>query len=381
MAAGITAGLCLLLGVGGSMFFDFTGGSDERLQPEMIKLLREDRTSLAATSGLTSAAYILIAAALLWAYLKNKIKPTMLMLGLGLIIAIDLIPISQNYLNDENYVDASDYESIFQPREADLAILRDPDPYYRVLDLSRDTYNDAVQAYFHKCVGGYHPAKMEIYQDLIDRHMSRGFNAEVLNMLNTKYIIAGRKGSPPQVMPNRNACGNAWFVEEIKWANTADDEMNALTAPEIGDTVIVPNAFNPLKTAVLRATYKTDLGSYAFGKDSTSAIKLEKYGLDEMAFKSRNSQAGLAVFSDIFYSKGWKAYVDDKETPIIRANYVLRAIKVPAGQHSIRFEFKPESFYTGKKVALVSSILLIALCLGAFYPMFKKNDTQVKEAK
>lgn len=374
IAAGITAGICLLIGVGGSMFFDFSGGSDDRLQPEMVKLLREDRASLAASSGLKSAAFILIAAGLLWAYLKEKIKPIMLIGGLGILVAIDLIPMSLNYLNEDNYVEASEYENIFEPREVDKAILRDPDPYYRVLDLTRDTYNDAVQAYFHKCVGGYHPAKMETYQDLIDRHMSRGFNGEVLNMLNTKYIIAGRKETGPQVIPNQTACGNAWFVEEIKWAATAEDEMNALNAPQIGDTATTPNSFTPLKTAVLRETYKTEVGNYAFGKDSAAYVKLAQYGLDDLSFTSSNSKDGIAVFSDIYYAKGWKAYIDDKETTIMRANYVLRAIKVPAGTHKIEFRFRPESFYNGKKIALVSSVLLIALCLGAFYPLFKKQN-------
>ena len=372
MAAGITAGICVLIGVGGSMFFDFTGGSDDRLQPEMVKLLKEDRIALAMRSGLTSAVFILLAAAFLWAFLKDKIKSSTLFLGLGILVIVDLIPMSNNYLNDTNYVDASEYETIFQPRDVDMAIMKDPDPYYRVLDLTRDTYNDAVQAYFHKCVGGYHPAKMEIYQDLIDRQMSRGFNGQVLNMLNTKYIIAGPKGGAPQVIPNPSACGNAWFVNDIKWVNTADDEMNALNAPQIGDTAAPADAFSPMNTVVLRAAFKDKVGTASIGKDSAASIKLNKYGLDELSFTSNNSKEGIAVFSDIYYPKGWKAYIDDKETPILRANYVLRALKVPAGTHKIEFRFKPDSFYTGQKVAFVSSILLVLLCLGALYRGFTK---------
>ena len=372
LAAGITAGICVLIGVGGSMFFDFTGGSDDRLQPEMVKLLKEDRVALAMRSGLTSAVFILLAAGMLWAYLKDRIKTSALFIGLGVLVVIDLLPMSNNYLNESNYVDASEYETIFQPRDVDMAIMKDPDPYYRVLDLTRDTYNDAIQAYFHKCVGGYHPAKMEIYQDLIDRQMSRGFNGQVLNMLNTKYIIAGPKGGAPQVIPNPTACGNAWFVNEIIWANTADDEMNALNAPQIGDTALPVGAFSPLNTVVLRTRFKEMVGNAAIGKDSSASIKLNKYGLDELSFTSTNSKEGIAVFSDIYYPKGWKAYVDDRETPIMRANYVLRAIKVPAGNHKIEFRFKPDSFYTGQKVAFVSSILLVLLCLGALYKGFMK---------
>jgi hypothetical protein len=373
MAAGITAGLCVLLGLGGSMFFNFTGGGDGRLPEEILKLLKEDRASLAMTSALKSAVYILLAAALLWAFIKDKIKAPILIGGIAAVIAIDMIPVAHDYLNDKNFVDASEYESIFEPREVDKQILRDPDPYYRVLDLSRDTYNDAVQAYFHKCIGGYHPAKMEIYQDLIDRQMSRGFNGQVLNMLNTKYIIVGGEKRAPGVIPNPNACGNAWFVDEVKWANTADDEMNGLNAPHIQDTTVVPDAFEPKKTAVMRATFKGDMGNYVFGKDSSAYVKLAKYGLDDISFTSKNSKDGLAVFSDIYYSKGWKAYVDGKETPIMKADYVLRAIKIPAGSHNIEFHFRPASFYNGQKAAMVSSILLIGLCLAAFYPLVKKG--------
>ncbi len=379
IAAGITAGLCVLLGLGGSMFFNFTGGGDAQYQPDIVKLLKEDRASLAMSSALKSAVYILLAAGLLWAFIKDKIKPAILIAGIGVVVAIDMIPVAHDYLNDKNYVEASDYESVFEPREVDKQILRDPDPYYRVLDLSRDTYNDAVQAYFHKCVGGYHPAKMEIYQDLIDRQMSRGFNGQVLNMLNTKYIIVGGQKRPPGVIPNPTACGNAWFVDEVKWANTADDEMNGLNAPSIQDTAIMPNAFEPKKTAVMRTTFKDAIGSGAFGKDSSAMIKLTRYGLDDLSFASKNSKDGLAVFSDIYYSKGWTAYVDGKETPIMKADYVLRAIKIPAGKHNIEFHFRPASFYNGQKVAMISSILLIGLCLAALYPLVRKKSPQAQD--
>lgn len=378
MVGGIMAGLCILLGVGGSMFFDFTGGADAQLQPEMVKLLKDDRIALAMSSGVKSAVYILLAAGLLWAFLADKIKSSMLIAGLGVVIAIDLIPVSFNYLNDKNYVEAAEYETAFEPREVDKQILSDPDPYYRVLDLTKDPYNDAVQAYFHKCVGGYHPAKMEIYQDLIERQMSRGFNAQVLNMLNTKYIISGGRKNQPMVIPNPNACGNAWFVDEIKWANTADEEMDGLNAPSIGDTTEVAGAFNARKTAIIRNTFKNELGSFVPGKDSSAYVKLAKYGLDDISFVSSNSKEGLAVFSDIYYSKGWKALIDGKETPIVKANYVLRAIKIPAGNHKIEFHFRPDSFYNSQKVALACSVLMILLVACSFYPLIKKDSGTAK---
>ncbi|PQJ12712.1 hypothetical protein CJD36_002910 [Flavipsychrobacter stenotrophus] len=374
IAAGITAGLCIVLGLGGSMFFSFTGVEDAGYQAELVNLLKQDRASLAMSSSLKSAAFILAAAALLWALVTEKIKPVMMIGGLGLLIAIDMLPVSRDYLNESNYEDASEFDATFQPRPVDEQILKDKDPYYRVLDLSRNTYNDAVQAYFHKCVGGYSPAKMEMYQDLIDRHMSKGYNGEVLNMLNTKYIIVGGQKSAPQVIPNPNACGNAWFVDEVKLVNTADEEINGLTAPQLGDTTIVPGAFQPKKTAIIRNTFKNDLGNGAIGKDSAAFVKLTKYGLDELSFASNNSKDGLAVFSDIYYAKGWKAYVDGKETPIVKADYVLRAIKIPAGPHKIEFQFKPDSFYKGKTVAMASSILILLLCVAAFIPVFKGSN-------
>jgi hypothetical protein len=240
-----------------------------------------------------------------------------------------------------------------------------------VLDLSRNVYNDAMQAYFHKCIGGYSPAKLEIYQDLIDSQLqfNSGANEQVVNMLNTKYIIFPQKGGAPAVQLNRNACGNAWFVDEIKWAANADAEMESLKSGKPGDTIAT--GFQPLKTAVLRTMYKDKLAA-TIGKDSAATVKLSKYGLDEISYESSNSKEGFAVFSDIYY-KDWHAYVDGKETPIFRTNYVLRGIQIPAGQHKIEFKFVSDTFDKGNKIALISSILLLGLCVGAFYPLIKKG--------
>jgi hypothetical protein len=217
---------------------------------------------------------------------------------------------------------------------------------------------------------------MEIYQDLIDVHMSGAFNTAVLNMLNTKYIIFNPQS--PQVSMNPEACGNAWFVNELKWVNTADDEIKSLDAARLGDTVIVPNAFNPKQTAIVRNTFKKDLDGYSFGKDSIAKIQLTKYGLNELEFQATNSQNGLAVFSDIYYPYGWKAYVDGKETPIVRANYVLRAIKIPAGTHKVEFKFHPDSFYTGDRIALFASILLFAIAGFSIFKLMKGGNEDTK---
>lgn len=375
IAAGITAGLCLLLAFGGSMFFSYTNHqADARYQKEIVDALKEDRASYAMKSALTSAAFILIAAGLIWAYIKNMVKGNVLIIGIAVLVAADLLRVDSNYLNSEKFQDESDYEAVFQKRKVDEQILQDKDPYYRVMDVTRDIYNDASQAYYHKCIGGYSPAKLEIYQDLIDRQMdfkTGNVNAQVLNMLNTKYFIFPVKGGEPGLQMNRDACGNAWFVNEIKWTNTADEEMDALNAGKIGDTAKVAGAFQPLNTAVLRSNYKGQLNG-SFGKDSAASVSLAKYGLNNIAYRSSNSRDGFAVFSDIYY-KDWHAFVDGKETPIYRTDYVLRGITIPAGQHNIEFRFISPAFNKGNKITLISNILLLGLCLGALYPLVRKN--------
>lgn len=389
-----TAGLCLVIGLAGSAVFDFKSPNDagalqrysqmlgnEQAGRQLMNAIQADRADVARNSALLSAFYILVAGGLIWAYSRKKVNGTIMLAGIGLIAAIDLISVDKDYLNENNFVEAVDDASFFPMRQVDQQILQDPDPYYRVLDVTRSVFLDATSSYYHKTIGGQSPAKMEIYQDLIDVHMSGKFNAAVLNMLNTKYIIfQGGANGQEAVMKNPDACGNAWFVNEVKWANTADEEILSLNAGSLGDTATVPGAFNPRTTAVVRTTFRKDLEGYNFGKDSAASVKLSKYGLNEISFISNNSQNGLAVFSDIYYPYGWKAYIDGKETPIIRANYVLRALKIPAGSHEIKFEFHPKSFYTGDSIALIASCILIVLALVSLIMLLRKKKAETKDA-
>lgn len=376
IALGITVGLCLLLGFGGSMFFDFTNPVAEAEYPQqLIAALKEDRASLATESALKSAIYIALAGGLIWAFLKDKIKANILVIGIGALVAVDLLSVATHYLNSENYQEPADFEQVFQPRPVDQQVLQDKDPYYRVLDLTRSTYNDAIQCYFHKCIGGYSPAKLEIYQDLIDVHMSRQFNAQVLNMLNTKYIIFNNNNTPVAQV-NKDANGNAWFVEEIKWAQNADEEILSMNAPALGDTTQIANPFDSKKTAVVREHFRKELGGFSFGKDSNAKVVLTKYGLNDLSFQSSNSKDGFAVFSDIYYEKGWEAYIDGKQVPILRANYVLRALRVPAGEHKIEFHFRPKTYEIGENIAMISSLLIYGLIITAIIMLVKgKNPT------
>lgn len=369
LAAIITGGLALLLGVGGGMFFDFTNPVKDAPYKDLVSALKEDRAAMARNSGLLSAFYIALAAGLLWAYVKGKIKPTFLMAGLAFIIAIDLIPTAWRYLNAGNYRESDEYAQNFTPRPVDQQVqaMAQGDPYYRVLDVSNDVYNDATQAYFHKCIGGYSPAKMEIYQDLINVHMSdRGFNSQVLNMLNARFFIVSAGQGQAQVIPNPAALGNGWFVSEVKQVATADEEILSMNAVKLGDTVLnKPGDFNPRQTAIVRNKFAEQLKGLQPGVDSSASVKLAKYGLNDIHYTSSNTKEGLAVFSDIWYPYGWKAMIDGKEVPIIRANYVLRALRVPAGNHKIDFVFHPQKFYTGNTIAGISSLLLYILLIAA----------------
>lgn len=391
MATAITAGLCIVLAVGGQAFFDFKSANDAAMaqqysqsanNPEIgkkiVNAIVEDRASIAMNSGLMSAFFILAAAALIWAFSKNKLKKEMAIAGLALLMAVDLIPTAKLYLNKNKFQDEIEYEKNFQPRQVDIEILKDKDPYYRVFDITKDPYSNAMQSYFHKTVGGYSAAKMESFQDLIDVHLSNSINSEVLNMLNTKYIIFnGGQGGQPAFQLNMAACGNGWFVSQVKFVNTADDEMTAMNASALGDTTQVPNAWKASETAIVRNTFATELGNKSnYLKDSTAAIRLTKYGLNELSFASANSNEGFAVFSDIYYDKGWKAYVDGKETPIVKVDYVLRGLKLPAGKHDIVFKFHPETFYKSNTYAMMSSILLYLLFGAALFMAFKNKDKE-----
>lgn len=382
----ITGGLCLVLGIGSSLFMSFKGDNDDKLKSQMIQMtgnneqagtaifnaLVEDRPAIAMKDGIRSFIFILLAAIVLWFFAKKKLSATMALASVGLLIAIDLLGIGTRYISEDNYIPTEQYESQFTPRPVDLQILQDKDPYYRVFDLTTDPYNDAMGAYHHKMVGGYHPAKMETYQDLIDNHLSSGkMNAQVLNMLNTKYLIFNGQNNQPSIQQNKDACGNAWFVRNIKLVKNADEEMTSLNAENIGDTAKVENPFRAKQSAIVQEKLWKGNSNLVF--DSLANIRLIKYGLNDLAFESNNSQDGFAVFADVYYNKGWKAYIDGKETEIIKTNYLLRGLNIPAGKHKITFEFKPQTYLKWGSVSLATSILILLLFVAGIGMSVKKK--------
>ena len=227
-------------------------------------------------------------------------------------------------------------------------------------------------------VGGYHPAKIEMYQDLIEMQMTPGTphnNKEVYNMLNTKYFIVPTGQGQSQVVPNTEACGNAWFVNTIQFVPTADLEMEALNAPNLFDTAKVSGNFKPKETAIIRENLKSSVSKTSFPKDATATIKLAQYGLNKISFESNNANEGFGVFSDIYYDGGWKATIDGKETPIIRTDYVLRGLMIPSGKHKIEFEIKPSVLKTTEPISIIGCVLvLLVFGLGLYKSINEKKS-------
>jgi hypothetical protein len=388
----IVGGLCLLLGVGGRMFLSFKGENDDQIKSRMIQQLGnneqagtqlynaivEDRPAIAMKDGIRSLAFILLAAAILWLFAQKKLSMKMALAGIGLLISVDLMGIGLRYLNTDNYVPKEDFEAQFNPRPVDLQLKKDTDPYYRVYDITKDPYNEAMQAFHNKCVGGYHPAKMETYQDLINFHLSSGkMNAQVLDMLNTKYILFNGQGQQATIQPNPDACGNAWFVSNVNLVNSANEEMTGMTAENFGDTTKVANPWKAKETAIVQQKFWKQ-GVTSFVKDSSTKIQLTTYGLNNLVFSSSNANNGFAVFSDIYYPAGWKAFVDGKETEIVKTNYLLRGLFLPAGKHSIEFKFHPDTYFKWYNVSWASSFLILLIVIGgigfSLKDEFKKEE-------
>lgn len=383
LATAIAGGLVVLILLSTFAVYSFRGPNDGEIAKQfgeagekLMSALRQDRASFARSDAFRSLAFILLAAAALWAFLKNKIAATTAVAAIGLLVAVDLLPVAHRYLNDDSpaYVDDFTYEQMFAARPVDQEIMKDLDPYYRVFDLSKDPFNDAISSLHHFTVGGYSAAKLQIYQDLIQNQIGK-YNTAVLDMLNTKYIIPpAAQGGKLQAIPNTNALGNAWFVNGIKSVGTAKEEMDALNAPSLQNPADSSmGTFNPKNTVVLRATELAKVQLKNIIPDAAAQVKLTSYNPNKLSYKSQSAQPGIVVFSDIYYPKWWTATIDGKEVPILRANYALRALEVPAGQHSIEFSFYPTYFGTTNTLALICSILLFIIIIGGLYLAFMRG--------
>jgi len=373
-AAGIAGGICLLMLLGSGML-SFSGVNDPQ-QAEIREMLRADRAGLLRADVIRALVFVLAAAGALWAYTTGRFKSAFAIPTIAILLLIEAWSASTRYVNHDSFEDKSSVTAAAQPTPADTQIIGDKDPHFRVFDLSRGGLTSgATASYFHKSLGGYHAAKLMIYQELLDAYQLNDVNTNgnILDMLNTKYLISGGRESAPQAVPRNSNLGNAWFVNDFKLVENADAELAGL------------KNLNPRTTALVQKKYGDYLSGLNLRSDSTANagnyIRLTDYHPNKLTYESNASSEQLAVFSEIYYSpkKGWKVYIDDQPTDkdFIKADYVLRAMRIPAGQHKIEMRFEPRSFYSGETISLIGSILALLCFVGGM--VFWGRNTNFSE--
>jgi len=333
---------------------------------DLVNAIASDRKALIEADLLKAIVYIVLIGALLFLAFKKFINQTIVFVAFGLLAMFDLFQLNLKYLKPDHFIEATENENAFSLTPLDIALNKDTTSY-RVFDIRSGVQNSfnagAIIAYHHKTVGGYNPAKLSIYQDLIENQWYKFPNCmPTVNMMNTKYIITGNMAN--DTIPNPNACGNVWFVKGIDYRKTPAQVMNQLSF------------FNPKDTAIIEEKDKIDdLKDLQF--DSNASIKLVSNDNDVVNYTSNASKKQLAIFSEVYYKLGWKAYIDNKEAPIVKANYVLRGLVIPAGAHQIKFEFKPTSIESAQIASKTISWILWGVIIGLIARpyLFKKNKT------
>ena len=342
IALGITGGFLLLL-IFTSGLWSFAGTHDSEMLPEwLLPSLIADRKAMMSSDLWRTLLLVIITFVILALVRFQKLKQIPAICLLAALVMVDMIPVNKRFLNNDDFVKpAKDY---FKANAANKTILADKDPNFRVMNFTVSPFNDASTSYFHKSIGGYHGAKMKRYQELIDSCLAKR-NFDVYNMLNTKYFIVPGENQQPVAQRNPEALGNAWFVESVHMVPNADTEIQSL------------KDFNPAKEAFVDMRFTVN--NRDLQVDSSASITLNSYAPMDLVYTSSNTHDGVAIFSEIFYDKGWNAYIDGEKVPYFRANYVLRGLEIPAGQHQIEFKFEPQTYYTCNRISLVSSVILL----------------------
>lgn len=362
VSGGVTGGICLVFALFGSAFFSFESAGDAQMHPIIVDALVKDREAMLSSDAWRSFALIAAAFALLYFYLVKGFKSQYAAMLLGVLMLIDLWPVDKRFLSYDDFIPKKKSTEI-RPTAADMQILQDKHPNYRVLNLAANTFNESYTSYFHKSVGGYSPAKLRRYQDIIDYYFSKNLNMGIINMLNVRYfIVPQEKGNA--VHRNSEALGNCWFVDRVQWVDSPNDEIEAIAD------------FNPLEVAFIDKEWSSVVGNLQEcnnAVDSTAYIRMTEYkNPGNILYESYSPNAQLAVFSEVYY-KTWKAFIDGKEVQPVRVNYILRALPVPAGKHKIEFRCVDELMIESGKWSLYGSILVgvvILLLAGAI--IYKK---------
>ena len=387
---GLTAGVALLFAVAPRLFFSsFIPASEmqalqslpsEHIQPIMANL-EDMRIAMFTTDAWRSVAFILAGAFMLWLFIKNRIRAHWLVVAILLISLVDMWQVNKRYLNDEMFTPPTQNRQAFTKTPTDEAILQDTTLYYRVLNLATSTFNDGITPYWHKTIGGYHAAKLRRYQDLIEVHLSSEMaalqnkiiesqgnldtlstsNFEVLNMLNTKWVIMPTQSGQTLPIENPNAYGNAWFVDNAIFVDTPDEEIDALGQVNLRNTVVV----NQNDADALQGFTVTP-------KDSLSTIQLTDYAPNKLRYQVNTKKDELAVFSEVYYPVGWQITIDGKPAQMVRANYTLRALPIPAGSSVVEFHFDPTSIKVTDGIAY-GAILLMLLTGGGGVFLWRKR--------
>jgi hypothetical protein len=331
-----------------------------------VDALKADRQSLMMGSIGRSFGFILVTALILFVWIRNNLNRTLVVAGITILSLIDQLVIDAQYLNAESYTEKEEFKE-FPMSAADKQIRTDTG-YYRVFNIDGDRWQENVTPSFHNSVGGYHAAKLKIYQDLIEHQLSQRPNMRVLNMLNAKYFLQTDPQSRQKVViQNPEAFGPAWLVKGIHYVAGPREEMSALDSMNVRDTAIVENSF---KSSI----------PFAPQWDSAASITLVKNDNDKINYRFAAGSNQFVVFSEVYYKAGWKAFIDGKESPIVKVNYVLRGLAVPGGQHNIEFRFEPQGYYTGRSITTVASILLALILLAGIYMEWRYSKPKTAKA-
>ena len=336
-------------------------GTDE-IGRLIVSGLKQDRKAMFGGQLLRALGFAILLFGTLYLYMRNVLKPLVAALIITAISTLELTMVSHEYLNEDNYISPDEYTSAnFTPSSIDQQILQDKDPNFRVFNMAGDTYNESRTSYFHKSVGGYHPAKLRIYQDVIEKYLGGRPNPNVLNMLNTRYVIMqDPQSGQPILIPNPDAFGPCWLVKNVQLVDNRVEAIKALGTTNLKDTAIVERSFGSL---VVQPQ-----------PDSAASIKMTKFDNDAIEYEINSNGPQFAVFSEIYYPKGWNAYLDDKKSEYVNTNYILRGMPVPAGKHTIKFVFEPASYKKGTKIMYISSFLILILFAGGLYMAWRESE-------
>ena len=324
----------------------------------LLDAVKADRLSMLYSDSFRSIVLIGVGFVVLWLFLKQQLKYTTSIIAFAVLILFDLVQVNLRYVNGDDFKEARAIDKPFKASTADLQILKDKS-HYRVANFSTDPFQDGRTSYFHKSIGGYHAAKMGRYQDLIEFQLSKQ-NMQVYNMLNTKYFIIPGDNGEVIAQQNPDANGNAWFVKNINYVQTADQEIRALDSSQTKNTAIV-NENNIYKKI-----------NFSLAVDSLAYIKLTEYSLNSLTYETSSKFDEFSVFSEIYYKNGWRSYIDGELQPYTNVNYILRGMEIPKGEHIIKFKFEPSVIKTGSIISLISYALMVLIPVSWFFYYKKK---------